>query len=205
MVGVAAFVLAYAAGQWRRSWPGAIAAAYAAFVLVVVGMRAVSVGALPAFAVACASLVLMLVLLPRPPRAGTVTIAFGRWNLPFRAACTAVVVVSVTAVAPTLGPHLSGLVTAFPIITGVLAAFTHAHAGRDETTRLLRGFAVGFLSYAVFAFVVAVTIRPLGLAACFGLATVLALCTQALAVAASHRHIARPSGRGADEATAVGG
>jgi multisubunit Na+/H+ antiporter MnhE subunit len=94
--------------------------------------------------------------------------------------------------ATTLGPHLSGLVTSFPIITAVLSVFTHAHRGRDEVIRLLRGFTVGFFSYAAFCFVVATTIRPLGVSGCFGLAVVLALCVQAAAVAVSQRHVLRP-------------
>jgi hypothetical protein len=98
----------------------------------------------------------------------------------------------VTAIATTLGPHLSGLVTSFPIITAVLSVFTHAHRGRDEAIRLLRGFTVGFFSYAAFCFVVATTIRPLGVSGCFALAAVLALCVQAAAVAASQQHVLRP-------------
>lgn len=192
IVGLAGFVLAYVAVARRRSWPAALVAAYAVFALVVVAMRPVSVGALSAFAVACASLVLTLGLLPRPPRSDVAMLPLARWNIPFRAACTALAVVSVTAIAPTLGPHLSGLVTALPIITAVLAVFTHAHRGRDEATRLMRGFTVGFFSYAAFCFVVATTIHPLGVGGCLALAVVLALCVQAAGVAASQRHLFRP-------------
>lgn len=188
IVGLAAFVLAYVAIARRRAWPSAVLAAYAAFALAVVAMRPVSVGALPALAIASGSLMLTLALLPRPPHVDAATLAPARWDIPFRAACTAVAVLSVTAVATTLGPHVSGLVTAFPIITAVLAVFTHAHRGRDETIRLLRGFTVGFFSFVAFCFVVAATIRPLGVSACFGLATVVALCVQAAGVAGSRRH-----------------
>jgi hypothetical protein len=192
MVGLAAFVLAYVAIARWRSWPSAVVAAYAAFALAVVAMRPLSVGALPALVIACGSLVLTLGLLPRPPRVEAATLAPARWDMLFRAACTAVAVVSVTAIAATLGPHLSGLVTTFPIITAVLAVFTHAHGGRDEAIRLLRGFTVGFFSYAAFCFVVAMTIRPLGVGGCFALATVLALCVQASGVAASQQHLLPP-------------
>lgn len=192
MAGLAAFALAYVVVARWRSWPSAVVAAYTAFALAVVAMRPVSVGALPALVIACGSLVLTLALLPQVPRVAAVTLVAARWDLPFRAACTAVAVVSVTAVSTMLGPHLSGLVAAFPIITAVLSAFTHAQRGRDEAIRLLRGFTVGFFSFAAFCFVVAVTIRPLGVSRCFALATVLALCVQAAAVAASQRHLLRP-------------
>jgi hypothetical protein len=191
MVGLAAFVLAYVAIARWRSWPSAIVAAYAAFVLAVVVMRPVSVGAFAALMIACGSLVLTLGLLPRPPRVGGTRAASTRWDMPFRAVCTAVAVVSVTAIATTLGPHLSGLVTTFPIITAVLSVFTHAHRGRDEAIRLLRGFTVGFFSYAAFCFIVAMTIRPLGVGGCFALATLLALCVQAIGVIASQQRFVR--------------
>jgi len=192
LVGLAAFVLAYVATAKWLSWPSAVVAAYTAFALAVVAMEPVSVGALPALIIACGALVLTLGLLPRPPRVDAAPLAPARWDMPFRAACTAVAVVTVTAIATTLGPHLSGLVTSFPIITAVLSVFTHAHRGRDEAIRLLRGFTVGFFSYAAFCFVVATTIRPLGVSGCFALATVIALCVQAAAVAASQQHVLRP-------------
>lgn len=191
-VGLSAFVLVYVATARWLSWPSAVAAAYTAFALAVVAMRSLSVGALPALIIACGSLVLTLGLLPLPPSVDAAPLAPTRWDMPFRAACTAVAVVTVTAIATTLGPHLSGLVTSFPIITAVLSVFTHAHRGRDEAIRLLRGFTVGFFSYAAFCFVVATTIRPLGVTGCFALAAVLALSVQAAAVAASQPHALRP-------------
>jgi hypothetical protein len=198
LVGVAAFVLAYVAAASRLAWPGAIVSAYGAFALAVVAMRPVSVGPLPALLIAVAALTLTLALLPRPARAAGRPPAYPRWDLPLRAVCTATAVVTVTAVAATLGPHLSGLLTSLPIVTAVLPAFTHAHRGRDEATRLLRGFTVGFFAYAAFGLVVATTVRPLGIAACFVLATVAAFAVQAAAIAENQRRGGRatpqPSG-----------
>jgi hypothetical protein len=125
-------------------------------------MRPVSVGPLVAFLIACGALVLTLGLLPRPRYLARTPLPHPRWDLPFRAVCTAIAVVTVTAIATTLGPHLSGLITSFPIITAVLSAFTHAHRGRDEATRLLRGFTIGFFAYAAFCFVVATSLSSAG-------------------------------------------
>jgi hypothetical protein len=96
-------------------------------------------------------------------------------------------VVSVTAAARLLGPHLSGLVASFPVITPVLAAFTLAQHGPAEAVRLLRGMTVGFFAYALFCFVVSVAIVPLGTPATFVLATALALGAQGVAVALTRR------------------
>jgi hypothetical protein len=191
MVGLAAFVLAYVATARWVGWPGAVAVAYAAFALAVVAMRPVSVGPLLAFVIACGALMLTLGLLPRPRHRTLTPLQHARWDLPCRAVCTTLAVVTVTAIATALGPHLSGLITSLPIITAVLAAFTHAHRGRDEAARLLRGFTIGFFAYATFCFVVATAVRPLGIAVCFALATTAALAVQAVAVAASHRRVVR--------------
>ncbi len=191
VVGLAAFVLAYVATARWVAWPGSLTAAYAAYALAVLAMRPVSVGSLVAFVIACGALLLTLGVLPRPQHLAWAPLPHPRWDLPLRAACTGVAVVTVTAIATTLGPHLSGLLTSFPIITAVLAAFTHAHRGRDEATRLLRGFTIGFFAYAAFCVVVAASVRPLGIAACFALATVTALGVQAAAVAASRQRVAR--------------
>jgi hypothetical protein len=183
MVGLAAFVLAYVGAAAHWPWPAAVVSAYAAFLLCVAAMRPVSVSAAVAFLIACTALALTLLLLPRVSRLPHERLLHPRWDLPFRAGCTLLVVLVVTAVATTLGPHLSGLITAFPIITAVLAAFTHAQRGRDDAIRLLRGFTVGFFAYATFCLVVATTLRPLGIAWSFPLAAAAALAAQACALA----------------------
>ena len=84
-----------------------------------------------------------------------------------------------TAVSGALGPHLSGLLAPFPIITSVLAVFTHAHGGAAQVDILLRNFLVGFFGFAAFCFVLAVALPGLATAAAFGLATAAALTVQA--------------------------
>jgi len=187
MVAVAAFVLAYAVASTRFGWPAALAAGWGAFLLVVAGLRAVSAGAGTSLALAVAALASTLALLPRPAAGGAVVERRTRWDLPLRGASAAVPVVVVTGLAKTLGPHLSGLLASFPTIAPVMAAFTHAQRGRDEATRLLRGFTVGFFAYAAFCFVVAVAVRPLGTGAAFALAAVVSLGVQAVALGLSGR------------------
>jgi hypothetical protein len=99
----------------------------------------------------------------------------------FRAACAVVPVVVITGVAGAVGSHVAGLLSSFPVITPVIAAFTQAQYGPGEAARLLYGFTVGFFSYSIFCFVVAVTLVPLGLGA-FAVAGTVALAVQAVAV-----------------------
>jgi hypothetical protein len=182
MVGVAAFVLGYATTSARFGWPLSLAAGWSAFVVAVVALRPVAVNAFVGLAVACGALALTLALLPRPPDVDHVAVPHPRWDLPLRAVWTAVPVVAVTAVAKTLGPHLSGLLASFPTIAPVLTAFTHAQRGRTEAIRLLRGFTVGFFAYADFCFVIAVAVHPLGIAGSFVLGAAVALAAQTVAI-----------------------
>ena len=166
--------------------------AFAAVVLAVPAWGAhetlvVHVGPVAALCLACAACGLTLVLLPRHGPHAIASRDYPRWDLPLRAACAAVPVVAVTGLASLLGPHLSGLVAATPIITPVLAAFTQAQQGRRETARILHGFTLGFFAYAFFCFVVSVGAEPLGIGPAFALATVVALATQTAAVAVTRR------------------
>jgi hypothetical protein len=192
MVGLAGFVLTYAGVAARSRWPVATASAYAAFIVGVIVMRPVSVGPVVAVLIACAALALTLRLLPSPPSVGDQSVPRLRWDVPFRAGCTMALVLTVTAVASSLGPHLSGIITSFPVITAVMSAFTQAQRGHDETVRLLRGFTTGFFSYAAFCFVIATTIRPLGIAPAFLLAVATAVAVQAGALALGRRTDRQP-------------
>jgi hypothetical protein len=100
------------------------------------------------------------------------------WDLPARALAALGLVLALTAVSGALGPHLSGLLAPFPIITSVLAVFTHAHGGVAQVGVLLRNFLFGFYGFAAFCFALAVTLPTLTTAAAFGLAVAVALAVQ---------------------------
>lgn len=102
------------------------------------------------------------------------------WDLPARALSALVLVVVITAVSDALGPHLSGLLAPFPIVTSVLAVFTHAHGDPDQVRILLRSFLVGFYGFASFCFALTITLDSLAVAAAFGVAVLAALAVQAV-------------------------
>lgn len=94
------------------------------------------------------------------------------WDLPARAVATAVLVVALTGAAQALGPELSGVLAPFPIALSVVCAFAAAQSGRAGLIGLLRGIVPGLTGFALFCFVVAVTIDLLPGWASFTLATV---------------------------------
>jgi len=117
-------------------------------------------------------------LLPPAEEAVAAGAAPPRWDLPARAGAALLLVLGLTAVSGALGPHLSGLLAPFPIITSVLAIFTYAHAGVDQVALLLRNFLLGFYGFAAFCFVLAISLPDLSTAAAFGAATAAALIVQ---------------------------
>jgi Protein of unknown function (DUF3147) len=187
IVALVVFVLAYAIVSSRSAWPWALIVGWASFLAAILALRPVHVGPLGALVLACAACGATLVVLPRRHSESSSTRRYPRWDLPLRGACAVIPIVAVTSAARLLGPQLTGLLAAFPIITPVLASFTHAQQGAREAVRLLRGMTVGFFAYALFCFVVSITVRGLGVAASFALATALALAAQGVAIALSRR------------------
>ena len=198
LVSLIAFVVVYGRLAWRVFWGASMIAGWAAFIAGTLVFSTVSVSAEVALALAFTAILLGLAWLPRP--------AFGppdhfeppAWDLPLRAFCALVLVVTLTAVSGWLGPQLSGLLAPFPIISTVLATFTHAQRGHDELLRLLRAMVAGFGAFALFCFTLAVTLTSLGTAASFALATAIALLVQGTMIALTgrspvHAHPALPS------------
>lgn len=187
IVALAVFVVAYVAVSSRFAWPWALLIGWASFLVAILALRPVHAGPLGALGLACGACGATLVVLPRRQSAPVSSRPYPRWDLPLRGASAVIPIVAVTSSARLLGPHFTGLLAAFPVITPVLAAFTHAQQGKREVTRLLRGMTVGFFAYALFCFTVSVAIRGLGIAAAFTLATALALAAQGVAIALSRR------------------
>ena len=189
LVSLIAFVVVYARLAGRVFWGSSLLAGWLAFAVATLLFSALSLPAGAALAVAGAALLLGLASLPRPRARPPVDHVPPAWDLPLRAACALALVLTLTAIAGWLGPQLSGLLAPFPIIATVLATFTHAQRGTDELLRLLRGLVSGFAAFALFFFVLAVSLRSLDTASAFALATLLAVLTQgaALAIARAQR------------------
>ncbi len=179
VVSLAAFVVVYARLAGRLFWGASMLAGWLAFVLATVAFSELSIPAGAALALAGASLLLGLAALPRPDSPPLTRTRPPAWDLPLRAACALALVLTLTAVSGWLGPQLSGLLAPFPVITTVLATFTHAQRGTDDLLRLLRGMLAGFGAFALFCFTLAVLLDRLDTAGAFALATGLALLMQA--------------------------
>jgi hypothetical protein len=183
LVSLIAFVVVYGRLAGRLFWGASMLAGWLAFALATVVLSALSLPLGAALGLVALALAVGLAALPRPGPDVLVHGAPPAWDLPVRGVCALALVVALTAISGWLGPQLSGLLAPFPIITTVLATFTHAQRGTDELLRLLRALVGGFGAYALFCFALALSLHHLDTAAAFALATVLAVATQAGVIA----------------------
>jgi hypothetical protein len=179
LAALTAFVVVYgrtakAAGQIRCVLVG-----WTAFLLVVAVLDRVHPPAGLSLLLVGACFALGLRLLPIPRSLPPALVRPRWWDLPARAVAALALVLVLTGISDALGPHLSGLLAPFPIITSVLAVFSHGEFGAEPTMVLLRNFLLGFYGFAAFCFVLAISLSSLTTAAAFGLALIAALATQA--------------------------
>lgn len=175
----ALFCLAYAWTAPHLRWPASFGAGTLGFAASTVVLWPLEVPATTAFVLTAAALVVALLLIPRdsskpkipeepPPR----------WDLPARMMVATVFVLLLTAIAPLLGPYLSGLLSPFPLFGAILTVFTHRSQGSLAATRLLRGLLFGLFAPAGFFLALAVLIERLGIGLSFAAATATALAFQ---------------------------
>jgi hypothetical protein len=187
LISLFAFAVVYGRLARRLSWAPTMLLGWLAFAASTVILSAVSLADGVELALVFVAIAVGLALLPRPVPGARAPAVPPAWDLPLRAACAAALVLTLTAISGWLGPQLSGLLAPFPIITTVLATFTHVQRGAQETLRLLRGMMAGFGAYALFCFTLATSLRSLGTAAGFALATAVALLVQSLVVVLTGR------------------
>jgi len=192
LLSLTAFVVVYGRLARRFPWFVCMLSGWVAFALVTVVLDGVAVAPGVALALVCVGFVVGLLLLPgRQGPAGDGALATApAWDLPVRAGCALGLVLALTTAAGWLGPQLSGLLAPFPVITTVLATFTHSQRGSDEAVRLLRGMLSGFVAFALFCFALTVSLGGATVAAAFALATVAALAAQALMLSRARRRAA---------------
>jgi hypothetical protein len=175
----AAFSLAYAWVARRAGWPVAVAASCAAFALSTAALERLELALAPLVALVAAGLGVALGAMPgRAAPDGPAAGSPPRWDLPARMAIATGFVLLLTAMAPALGPRLTGLLSPFPLYAGILAVFAHRLHGAGAAVAVLRGLLAGLFAFGGFFLVLAVLLERAGLAAAFGAAVAVALALQ---------------------------
>jgi hypothetical protein len=174
----AAFGLAYGVAALRFAWPPALAAASLGFAICGVVLAETALPLWPAVAVNVAALVGALALMPRLGPSVASLPPPPRWDLPARMIVATALVLGFTALAPYVGPRVSGLLATFPVFATVLTAFSHYGRGPAAAVQVLRGLLIGLFAFTGFFALLASSIERTGIAASFAAATLLALAIQ---------------------------
>lgn len=194
----AAFCLAYAwlAVGLGWGWPAALLAGALAFFSTTAALQPLTLPLATLVAAAIVSLLLALRLMPAAAADTSKTatsVSPPRWDLPLRMVVATAFVLLLTALAPQLGPHLTGLLAPFPLYAAVLAVFAHQQHGPLPAARVLRGLLLGLFAFVAFFLTLAVALVPLGTGRAFAIAIVLALAVQGVSLWALQRRAGVPA------------
>jgi hypothetical protein len=189
----AAFSLAYAWLATRLGSAASAAAATAAFLLSTAALQHTGLALLPLVVVVPAALLLAIRLMPRTVAgAGATVRALPAWDIPARMVVATAFVLALTGVAPALGPHLTGLLSPFPLYAAVLTVFAHRLQGAASAVQVLRGLLVGLFAFAGCFLALAALIERAGIGPAFGAAAATTAAIQAIALRALPRDSAPP-------------
>jgi uncharacterized membrane protein (GlpM family) len=182
-----AFIVVYSHLAGRASWAVSLVLGWGAFFAMTGALGTATVGSDTALATVLGAIAVTLIVVPRVQGERLNTVSLPAWDLPLRGLSALALVLALTALAGQLGAKLSGLLAPFPVIASVLAVFTHAQHGEDDLLRIMRGFVIGLVAYALFCFALAVSLESLSIAESFLVATSCALAIQAVALTVTWR------------------
>lgn len=166
-----AFCLVYALTARRFGLLIALAASWLAFGLSTFALVWVAPPLLVSVAIVLLAVTAASALIPREAVVDE-PVARRSDLLIIRLVLTALLVLGVTAVAGSLSAHVAGLLVPFPIITAVLAGFTHARVGAGAAVEFLAGLVRSLLGFVVFFAVLGELLAVISTAAAFAVATV---------------------------------
>src|ERR1700674_2209275 len=128
----AAFALAYAWLALRFPWYVALGAGSAGFVACTVALNTLNLSVTSGLAIVVGAIVLALALLPArrgAPVEVTTTDVPALWDAALRAVIVTAVVVTISAIAPRVGPTLAGLLSPFPLFGAAFIVIPHRRLG----------------------------------------------------------------------------
>jgi len=171
-----AFTLVYSYCCLRMRWWSSTIIGWIAYFAVAALLLPAKLGLVWSFLVVTVSLALVLWVFPRVQSVSAA--GYGKYDLVLRMVTACGMVLSLTSFARWLGPMASGLLSAFPAYTTILAVFTHRQSAAAAVT-VLKGVTAGLYTAAVFFLILSPALLHLHIAAAFGLAIAGGLVVQA--------------------------
>ena len=180
------FLLGYAWASTRWSWRLSLFCALSAYFVAVALLNPLDVSTSAVAVMVLGVLLLAPRLFPRA-KLRAIGVAPPRGEIFVRMVAGAILVLAVTYFAASFGARLSGLFAMFPVISTVLAVFSHRQCGHEFTICLLRGIVFGWYAFVVFCVVLGWALPSFGIGAAF----LVAIAGAAVAQIASGRLLRR--------------
>ena len=188
LAAVVAFGVVYARLCARWPWPLTLTCGWIAFLVTTSMLYFIPQNPFVGIVLVTLTCAIGVRLLPETGRLAA-AVPHPVWDLPVRMIAAVTLVLVLTSLASRLGPSLSGLLTPFPLATAILAAFTHAQRGREAVVAFFSGFISALVTFAVFCFVLAVTLTAIPLAASIAAALAAQVALQALLYRRHHAEL----------------
>ncbi|OIN58480.1 hypothetical protein BLX24_15650 [Arsenicibacter rosenii] len=192
IVALLAFCFSYAWFSKRYLWALTLTLSYGIYTATALSLNYLALPLVASYAVTMVSILVALYFFPVPaaaPKAGKRL----KYDILIRMAVATLFTLGITGLAELLGPTWSGVLTPFPILTSILAIFSHLLQGSDATVATMRGIVIGLLGFTTFLFLQAFLLREFPV----GLSFFLAFLVNAIINVAAAR-IYAPARRGVD-------
>ena len=164
---------------WLRWW-WCVAISWVACCAVAWALARAQIGVVWTYLLVCAILAAMSRLFPEAP-AQTEAVVHSQYDLWLRMATATLFIFTLTGVARFLGPRASGILSAFPAFTTILAVFNH-RLHPAAAVKVLKGVSAGLYTAGTFFLVVAIGLTRMGITVAFVLAVMAALLVQGVSL-----------------------
>lgn len=163
------FCVSYAAFSRKLTWLPTLLISYGLYTATALLFKYLQLTLLVSYAVVIGSVLLGLRVFPSPigPPVAARRLPF---DIPIRMVVATLFVLAITQLASVLGPNWSGILTPFPIMTTILAIFSHTLQGSRAAITTLRGLVIGLLGFTTFLFLQAFLLNEFSIALSFGIA-----------------------------------
>lgn len=172
MTGILALIgfgYSYASLSRKLSWLPTLLISYVFFAMLALLFHSLQLNLLASYGLVMGSVFMALRFFPVPT-----TQSAGVRRLPYdiliRMGVATLFVVIITGLASVLGPNWSGILTPFPIMTSVLAIFSHLLGGSNAAITTLRGLLIGLFGFTTFLFLQPYFLNEFSVGVSFGLA-----------------------------------
>jgi hypothetical protein len=172
------FNLAYAWASIRLTWRGSLLAALLVYFFAIAGLNETTMALNASGILVFVCLIAAIRLFPSVQTKTSTATTSPRGEILIRMIAGAALVLAVTYGAAKCGAHLSGLFATFPVISMVLAVFSHRQSGHEFSIRLLHGIVFGWFAFVFFCLALGWALPSLGIAGAFMLAILAAAIIQ---------------------------